>query len=47
MKVARSALRISLALRERAGLRETIVAAATDIFRGGAHAMAVSADEVH
>jgi Flp pilus assembly protein CpaB len=42
MKVARSALRISLALRERAGVRETVMAAATYIFRGGADAMAVS-----
>jgi hypothetical protein len=43
MKIARSALRISLALRERAGvMRETVMAAATYIFRGGADAMAVS-----
>jgi hypothetical protein len=42
MKVARSAPRISLALRERTGVRETAMAAATCIFRGGADAMAVS-----
>jgi hypothetical protein len=42
MKVAPSALRISLALREMAGVRETVMAAATYIFRGGADAMAVS-----
>jgi hypothetical protein len=41
MKVARSAPRISLALRERAGVRETAMAAATYIFRVGADAMAV------
>jgi hypothetical protein len=41
MNVARSALRISLALRERAGARGTVMPAATYIFRGGAHAMAV------
>jgi hypothetical protein len=42
MKVAPSALHISLALRERAGVRETVMAAATYILRGGADAMAVS-----
>jgi hypothetical protein len=42
MKVPRSALRIFLALRERAGVRETVTAAATYIFRGRADAMAVS-----
>jgi hypothetical protein len=45
MKVAPSALPISLALRKRAGVRETVMAAATYIFRGGADAMAVSSDE--
>jgi hypothetical protein len=44
MKVAPSALRISLALREMAGVRETVMAAATYILRGGADAMAVSLD---
>jgi hypothetical protein len=42
VKVARSALRIPLALGERAGVRETVMAAATYILRGGADAMAVS-----
>jgi Flp pilus assembly protein CpaB len=42
VKVARSALQISLALRERAGVRETAMAAATHIVRGGADAMAVT-----
>jgi hypothetical protein len=42
MKVARSALRIVLALRERAEGRGTVMAAATYIFRGGADATAVS-----
>jgi Flp pilus assembly protein CpaB len=42
MKAARRALRISLALRERAGVRERATAAATYIIRGGADAMAVS-----
>jgi hypothetical protein len=42
VKVVRSALRIPLALRERAGVRETVMAAATYILRGGADAMAVS-----
>jgi hypothetical protein len=42
MKVARSALHISLSLRERVGVRETIMAHATCIFRGGAGAMIVS-----
>jgi hypothetical protein len=41
MKVARSALRLPRALGERAGVRETVMAAATYIFRGGADAMAV------
>jgi hypothetical protein len=41
MKVARSALHISLSLRERVGVRETIMAHATYIFRGGAGAMIV------
>jgi hypothetical protein len=39
MKVARSALHISLW--ERVGVRETIMAPATYIFRGGAGAMIV------
>jgi len=43
VKVARNALHVTLALRERAGVRETAMAAATYIFRGGADAMAVSA----
>jgi hypothetical protein len=42
MKVARSALHISLSLWERVGVRETIMAPATYIFRGGAGAMIVS-----
>jgi len=42
VKVARSALQIPLALRERAGVMETVMAAATYIVRGGADAMAVS-----
>jgi hypothetical protein len=42
MKVARRALRLSLALRERAGVRDTVMVAATYIFRDGADAMAVS-----
>ena len=41
MKVARSALHISLSLRERVGVRETIMAHPTYIFRGGAGAMIV------
>jgi hypothetical protein len=41
MKVARSALHISLSLRERVGVRETLMAHATYIFRGGAGAMLV------
>jgi Ni,Fe-hydrogenase I cytochrome b subunit len=41
VKVARSALRIPLALGEMAGVRETVMAAATYILRGGADAMAV------
>jgi hypothetical protein len=40
-KVARSALHIFLSLGERVGVRETIMAHATDIFRGGAGAMIV------
>jgi hypothetical protein len=44
VKVARSALRVSLALGEMAGVRETVMAAATYILRGGADAMAVSCD---
>jgi len=36
MKVARSALHISLSIREKVGVRETIMARATYIFRGGA-----------
>jgi hypothetical protein len=39
MKVARSALHIPLSLRERGGVRETIMAHATYIFPGGAGAM--------
>jgi hypothetical protein len=42
VKVARSALQIPLALRERAGVRETVMAAATYIVWGGADAMAVT-----
>jgi hypothetical protein len=42
MKVTRSALPITLAHWERAGVRETVMAAATYILRGGADAMAVS-----
>ena len=42
MKVARSALPISLSLRERVGVRETIMAHVTYIFRGGAGTMIVS-----
>jgi hypothetical protein len=41
MKVARSALHLSLSLRERVGVRETIMTHATYIFRGGAGAMIV------
>jgi hypothetical protein len=41
MKVARSALHISLSLGERLGVRETIMAHATYIFQGGAGAMIV------
>jgi hypothetical protein len=41
MKIAHSALHISLSLRERVGVRETIMAHATYIFRGGAGAMIV------
>jgi hypothetical protein len=41
VKVVRSALRIPLALGERDGVRETVMAAATSILRGGADAMAV------
>jgi hypothetical protein len=41
MKAARSALHISLSLWERVGVRETIMAPATYIFRGGAGAMIV------
>jgi hypothetical protein len=44
VKLARSALRIPLALGEMAGVRETVMAAATYILRGGADAMAVSCD---
>jgi hypothetical protein len=43
VKVTHSALRIPLALGEMAGVRETVMAAATYILRGGADAMAVSA----
>jgi hypothetical protein len=43
VKVARSALRIPLARGEMAGVRETVMAAATYILRGGADAMAVNA----
>jgi hypothetical protein len=43
MKIACSALHISLSLRERVGVRETIMAHATYIFRGGAGAMIVGA----
>jgi hypothetical protein len=42
VKVVRSALRIPLALGERAGVRETVMAAATYILRGGADVMAVT-----
>jgi len=42
MKVARSALPVTLAHWERAGVRETVMAGATYIVRGGAAAMAVS-----
>jgi hypothetical protein len=42
MKVARSALPATLAHWERAGVRETVMAAATYILSGGADAMAVS-----
>jgi hypothetical protein len=41
VKVARNALRIPLALGERAGVRERVMAAATYILRGGADAMVV------
>jgi hypothetical protein len=41
MKVARGVLHISLSLRERVGVRETIMAHATYIFRGGAGAMII------
>jgi hypothetical protein len=41
MKVARSALPVTLAHWERAGVRETVMAAATYILWGGADAMAV------
>jgi hypothetical protein len=41
MKAARSALHISLSLWERVGVRETIMAPATYIFRGGAGAMII------
>jgi Flp pilus assembly protein CpaB len=47
MKLARSAPRISLALRERAGVRETVMATATYIFTGGADAMTVSLEVLH
>jgi hypothetical protein len=43
MKVTHGALQISLSLGERVGVRETIMAHATYIFRGGADAMIVSA----
>jgi hypothetical protein len=46
MKVARSALPVTLAHWERAGVRETVMAAATYILRGGADAMTVSGDLV-
>jgi hypothetical protein len=42
MKVARSAFDISLSLGERVGVKETIMAHATYIFRGGAGIMIVS-----
>jgi len=42
MKVARSALPVTLAHWERAGVRETVMATATYIVWGGADAMAVS-----
>jgi hypothetical protein len=42
MKVARSALPVTLAHWERAGVSETVMAAATYILWGGADAMAVS-----
>jgi hypothetical protein len=41
VKVAHSAVQLPLALRERAGVRETAMAAATYIVWGGADAMAV------
>jgi hypothetical protein len=41
MKVARSALPVTLAHWERAGVRETVMAAATYVLSGGADAMAV------
>jgi hypothetical protein len=47
VKVVRSALRIPLALGEKAGVRETVMAAATYILRGGADAMAVSRCQLH
>jgi hypothetical protein len=54
MKVARSALPVTLAHWERAGVRETVIAAGTDFVpywfsgvavRGGADAMAVSQED--
>jgi hypothetical protein len=42
MKVARSTLPVTLAHWERAGVRETVMAAATYILWGGADAMIVS-----
>jgi hypothetical protein len=42
MKVAHSALPVALAHRERAGVRETVMAASTCILWGGADAKAVS-----
>jgi hypothetical protein len=44
VKVARSALRLPLALWERAGVRETVMAAATYVLSGGAGAMTVRPD---
>jgi len=41
MKVAPRALPIPLALRETVGVRETVIAAATYVLRGGAAAMTV------
>jgi hypothetical protein len=42
VKVARSALQVPLDLRERVGVRETVMAAATYTLSDGADAMAVT-----